>query len=61
MIRTFVSRRQIHVSLYFAALLLFAFLTASCCPPALLERAPKQMQKSIVAAQFEEQKLPLKK
>lgn len=61
MTRSCVPRCPIRLGLYIAALSLFAFLAASCCPPALLEREPKKAQQTSASSQFEKQKTASKK
>lgn len=56
MTRAFVSRRHTRSFLFISVVLLFAFLTASCCPPALLDRAAKKPEKAGMPAQLEKQK-----
>ncbi len=46
MTRAFVSRRHARLNLFIGIVLLFAFLTAGCCPPALLDRTAKKLEKT---------------
>ncbi len=47
MLPTLPQKRFFLARLLVATVILFALLMASCCPPALLERKPKEVRKAI--------------